>query len=99
MGSPDLLRDYMLRHPDMIEIATRITTEAEKLFPQDSHFSLEYFQDPDGEDEHLVFYIRQQKYDEDILEKIEMIWDAINQHLSRSTGWILVTTDFQPPGI
>jgi len=49
------------------------------------------------DDEYLTLYIRKLKYDPGIMEAIESVRAKYDEDLSHVPGWLLVTTDFQPP--
>ena len=94
---PQEVRKYLLAYPDITEIVPFICDEAKSLFRFQTHFTLEVFSDPECEDEYLALYIRQEDYDENIMDTIEDICKEYEDSLQDKSGWILVTTDFQPP--
>lgn len=94
---PDEARDYLLRHPDVMIILRRVCDAAWTRFGTNSQLSLEVYLDPEIEDEHLTLYVRQENYDEHILDMIENIWTLYEDDHMFMSGWLLVTTDFCPP--
>jgi len=94
---PAGVRDYLVRYPDLTSIllfVCKIARERVGVYPE---LSLEVYCDPEIEDEYLTLYIRQDYYDEDILDTIEDIRTQYEVNLTGKSGWLLVTTDFRPP--
>jgi len=91
------VREYLVRHPDMIEVAESLCAAASRRLREDCQVSLEVYHDPEIEDEYLTLYVRQQEYDEGLLTPIEELYQACEQQLIGRSGWLLVTTDFRPP--
>ena len=93
---PAEVRDYLLRYSDLTNIlpfVCKIARERVGIYPE---LSLEVYCDPEIEDEYLTLYVRQQDYDEDILDTIEDIRAQYEAKLAGKSGWLLVTTDFRP---
>jgi hypothetical protein len=94
---PAEVRDYLIRYPDLTNIlpfVCKIARERVGIYPE---LSLEVYYDPEIEDEYLTLYVRQEHYDEDILNIIEDICAQYEGKLVGKSGWFLVTTDFRPP--
>lgn len=94
---PTEVRYYLIRYPDLCNILPHICKIARDQFGIQTQLSLEIYSDPEIEDEYLTLYIRQQDYDQDILDKIEDIRAQYEAILSGKSGWFLLTTDFRPP--
>jgi hypothetical protein len=94
----DPVRDYLLRFSDLLPVVVRTCRAVSERFGKEAEISLEVYRDPEFDDEYLTLYVRQDPYDEDILETLDRIGEEERRALSGASGWLLVTTDFQPPG-
>ena len=94
---PSEVRDYLISYPDMTDLLLSACDLARQQFDSQVQLSLEVYHDPEIEDEYLTLYIRQQNYDEDILDTIEDICALYEGKLAGKSGWFLVTTDFRSP--
>lgn len=92
-----LIQDYFTEHPDIEEVVTLAAKSAREHFDENTEISLEMYYDVDSEDQYLTLYIRQDNYEEDIIEKIDQICESYESELRANSDWFLVTTDFQPP--
>jgi hypothetical protein len=95
---PAEVRDYLTRYPDVIASVRNASAVAVPAFAGKAVLSLELYVDPEIEDRYLTLYVRQNTYDQDIMERIERVWESYDCELDASSGWFLITTDFQPPG-
>ncbi len=94
---PTEVRDYLLRYPDMTELLLSVSELAWARFGTDAQLSAEVYHDPEIEDEYLTLYVRQDTYDDHVLDMIDEIRVRYESALIGKSGWLLVTTDFQPP--
>lgn len=94
---PAEVRNYLTRYPDMIDISTSVCKTISERFGIQARLFLEVYHDPEIEDEYLTLYVRQEHYDVNILDMIENISTKYDEELAGKSGWLLVTTDFQPP--
>ncbi|HEX9666759.1 MAG TPA: hypothetical protein VGA95_09430 [Thermodesulfobacteriota bacterium] len=92
---PSEVLDYLSRYPDIIGLLISVCELTVQRFDSQTRLSLELYRDPEIEDEYLTFYIRQQKYDENLMKRIEGIRANYEKMLVGMTGWLLVTTDFR----
>ena len=104
LGSPDVVlpereavREYFLRHPDMSGPVKHACTLSRERLGAGPQLSLEVYRDPEIEDEYLALFVRQEEYDEQVLDIIESISEQHREELAETSGWLLVTTDFCPP--
>lgn len=91
------VRDYLASHPNLggkIPAVYRWITDE---FPVDLNLSLEVYSDPEIEDEHLVLFIRQESYDQNILEKIDRVNNKVCDFIKDPSAVIHITTDFSDP--
>jgi hypothetical protein len=56
------------------------------------------YHDPEVEDHFLTLTVRSPCYDDTILGRLERLWQPDEALLAASSGYLLVTTDFRPPG-
>ncbi len=91
------VRRYVLGHTDMIDLLEPVCREVLDRFPRPSQVALELFEDPESDDQYLTLYVRQQQYDEDILDVLDEVSRQFDYILCDTSGWLLITTDFQDP--
>ena len=89
---PAQVRDYLLRYSDILDVLPSICQAVLDRFDADTCLSAEVYSD-----EYLTIYVRQTCYDENIMDIINSISEEYEEELSIGEGWLLVTTDFQPP--
>lgn len=94
---PATVRDYLLRYPDIADLLPSVSKVARDRLGMRTQLSLEVYRDPEIDDEYLTLYVRQDNYDEHILDLIESISAEYEDKLAGRSGWLLVTTDFRPP--
>ncbi len=94
---PAEVRDYLTHYPDVIAVAGKACEAASALFAGQAELSLELYVDPEIDDRYLTLYVRQNTYDPNIMEMIGRVQEGYDCELDASSGWFLVTTDFQPP--
>ncbi|SRR5712692_8949214 len=92
------VRDYLVAHPDVIDATVTICERAKFDFGGDTQVSLEVYSDPEIDDKHLVLYVRQFEYRPGLLDSLEKFTLRVSPFLTRTSGWLLVTTDYAPPG-
>jgi hypothetical protein len=97
ISEPSKVREYLIRHFDLTGILRSTCKLALDRLGMTSQLALEVYRDPEIDDSYLTLNIRQHHYTQDILKKIKGIRDEYDIDLANSSGWFLVTTDFQPP--
>lgn len=97
LPQPEPVRGYLLHHPEMVDLLPLVCKLARDRLGLHTELSLEVYHDPEIEDEYLMLYVRQRAYASDILDVIEDINAEYEAALTDKPGWLLVTTDFQPP--
>jgi len=95
--NPEEVCDYLSRYPDIIELVMLACEETRSRFLLSTQLSLELYRDPEIDDQYLTLYVRQNKYEENIMDKIEEIRLPYSDELADKTGYLLLTTDFQFP--
>lgn len=91
------VRDYLIKHNDMSKVVFDACVAARRHLDLRYQLSLELYRDPEEDNEHLVLYVRQEKYDENIMDTIDKINEEFEGDLDGKSGWFLVTTDFKRP--
>jgi hypothetical protein len=95
---PQRLKAYLSKFPNLIEILSPVCKlTREKFQPENTQLSLEVTKDFSEDTEYLILYVRQEQYDEQIMEKIDDVCSTYGEKLIGKHGWLLVTTDFCPP--
>lgn len=90
------VRNYLCRYPDVAPPLLDASDATHRRFPQ-ARLSVAVYNDAETEDTYLTLYARQEQYDEDIMHALNDIAAAYDEKLSRTSGWLLITTDFAPP--
>jgi hypothetical protein len=88
---------YLIRHHDLTDLVPVVVGAAWDRFGDRAQLSLEVYRDPEIEDEYLTLYVRQQRYDPEIMDRIKEAWLDYQDKLVGKSGWLLLTTDFCPP--
>ena len=97
MPQPGEVRDYLLRFFDIVDLLQPVCESAREKFGAGTQLSLEVYRDPEINDEYVTLYARQKNYDAKIMDTIEKISSEFDEKLTKSSGWLLLTTDFNPP--
>jgi hypothetical protein len=97
---PDLgeVKSYLQGHPDLAELLVPICRQIRDVLGHQAELSLEVYRDPECSDHYLTLFVRQRVYEPDLLARIEQVSSRFEEQLSERSGWLLVTTDFRPPG-
>ena len=88
---------YLAKYPDVRRPLMEVWRAALEEFRTGAVISIEVFSEPDEDDEYLSLYVRQEEYQDDILDRIDAIRAQMRGSLAADTGRVLLTTDFQPP--
>jgi hypothetical protein len=88
---------YLSLHPKLISILIPICESTRQVFCSNTELSLELYSDPEIKDQYLTLYIRQSSYEKDVLDKINCLNEQCEKELSEVEGYLLITTDYQPP--
>jgi len=93
--SPEEVRQYLIRYSDVAPIAVELLQAARNVFGPDAEIALELYRDAEIDDEYLRVLVRLRQYREDFLQRLQSISDAHDAKLSKLSGYISVTTDYQ----
>lgn len=92
------VKNYLYNFPELIEILPLVCKLTKDKFPSDkAQLSLELDSDIEGQDEQLVLFVRQDHYQENILEIIDEIRSKYSDILAGKKAWFIVMTDFASP--
>jgi hypothetical protein len=94
---PNKTRRYLVSNPDMLALLIPVCDKVKHSFSPSSSMSLELYEDPDENDRYLTLIVRQLEYQNNILDELKQIALGFGEEMSRLHGWLLLTTDFQPP--
>ncbi len=90
------VKEYLYQHPSLVDVVSIACHSATQKF-NNSELTLELYHDPENNDEFLVLFVRQPEYQENIFGSIESIRNDYQDRLVNSSGYFLLTTDFQKP--
>ena len=94
---PAAVKDYLLRYPDIGRVLPSLCKITSERFEMPAQLSLEVYEDSEIDDEDLTLYVRQEDYDDQIMDIIEEIRTEYYKLLTGKSGWLHLTTDFRPP--
>ena len=97
VGRQSELTDYLKEYPDLTQVIQLACEKAREEFVIPDQLSLEIFFDPESDDKYPTLYVRQEVYNEDIMDRIEKVSETFESFLEKSESWFLVTTDFANP--
>lgn len=95
--APHEIHRYLMAHHDLVDLVSLAVGAALKRFRDKAELSLELYRDPEIDDEYLTIYVRQDSYDDKVMDTIKEVWREYQSDLADKSGWLLVTTDFGPP--
>jgi hypothetical protein len=78
-------------------IITKIIKLKRVEFGDSAQLSLQINRDPEIDNEFLKFYIRQNEYSTDFMDKIDRLQEKYFEDLHKYDIWLLVSTDFKSP--
>jgi len=90
------IRDYLIEFPDIIDIIPKAVNSAKKYFPN-AQIVLDFYIDPEIDDEYPIIYVRAEDYDDKFMELLNKAEEDFMEDLIGKKGWILLTTDFGKP--
>ncbi len=94
--NPQDVECYLGEHSALQLLLPRICEQVRAEFGHDAELSLELYRDPEIDDRYLTLYVRQDRYDANIIERLDQFGEQFADELERCTGDILLTTDFRP---
>jgi len=93
----DEIINFLSENNDIIVPVLHGCMLAVNNFDSDTQLSLELYSDPEYGDESLRLYVRQENYENEIMDKIDQIYNSYHKDLIGLSAEFFVTTDFQLP--
>lgn len=91
------VQQYLERNPDLAAVLPAICEQARQEFARPDELAIELYRDPEIKDEYLTLYVRQPRYEADLMARIERLSDALGEQTASASGYLLLTTDFSAP--
>jgi hypothetical protein len=91
--------DYFRSHRRLARALGNLCAQVRGEFGPATELSLEMYQDPETGERYPTLYVRQKKYQADLMERIEEVSDLIRPLWEKTSGYFLLTTDFRKPGM
>lgn len=88
---------YLSEHMELRSVVPQVCQRVRDEFGQDAELSLELYRDPEIADQYLTLEVRQERYDSNIIDRLDQISGEFADELEPCSGQILLTTDFGPP--
>ncbi|MHC1689058.1 MAG: hypothetical protein AB9879_15350 [Methanothrix sp.] len=88
---------YLKQYPELSELLNKTSKASRQTFGSGAQLSLEIYHDIETNDEYLTLYVRQNKYDPEIMKKIKQIRRTYRSLAKDTKGRFLLTTDFRSP--
>lgn len=88
---------YLLRHVELARLLPDICAVVRRELGPEVELSLELYTDLEVDDHYLTLYVRKEKYERDILERLQAVSDRFNHRLQEVSGYFLLATDFSRP--
>lgn len=88
---------YLSLYPKLISILSPVCETAKQVLDPSTELSLEIYFDPEIKEQYLTLYARQSSYEKNLLDKINSLNEQYEKELSDVEGYLLITTDYQPP--
>jgi hypothetical protein len=91
------VEEYIAGHPDLAPLLEGICVRLRDAFGHRTELSLEFYKDPEQQDQYPILYVRQPTYEAGILNQIESVVEPFMPQLEDASGHLLITTDFRRP--
>jgi hypothetical protein len=91
------VQGYLERYPDLATVLPALCEQARREFKPSDELAIELYGDPEIKDDYLTLYIRQTRYEADIMARIERLSDTFSDRLEHASGYLLLTSDFSSP--
>ncbi|NLB01170.1 MAG: hypothetical protein GX837_09490 [Methanomicrobiales archaeon] len=89
--------DYLIQNPGLYDVVMHACSMTAEEFGSTSQIALDVFHDPESNDRYLTLYVRQERYEDDIITRMDRICNRYEPALMDLSGWLLLTTDYKPP--
>ena len=88
------VKAYLATHLDLARLLPNIVARVRRDLEPQVELSLEVYKDPEVDDRYLALYVRKERYESDILERLQSVSQHFNRRLEEVPGYFLLTTDF-----
>lgn len=89
--------DYLVQNPGLYDVVMYACSMTAEEFGSTSEITLDIFHDSESGDRYLTLYVRQERYEDDIIAKMDRICDRYEPALKGLSSWLLLTTDYKSP--
>jgi hypothetical protein len=90
--------EYLIEFPQLGEHLPEICRHVRRARGPAAELSLELYRDPEIDYRYLALFVREEQYQADIMDTIHALSKPFDDALEKLPGYLLVTTDFCPPG-
>ncbi len=94
---PDAVQNYLRGHRNLGRVLPTVCGAVRKHFGADAELALEVYRDPEIDDEYLALIVRRADSGPDFMGEIEAVGQLLHRKLRRTSGHLLITTDFRAP--
>jgi len=91
------VRAYFFEFPDVLGVLLDAVRAARAHLPE-AELHLDVYHDPEIDDRFLVLCARLQRYEGDVMRRIEAAESEFLPLLTDKRGWVQLTTDFKADG-
>jgi hypothetical protein len=91
------VESYLDTHADLAGLLETACMMLRNNFGADAELALGVYRDPEQQDEYLGLYLRLDRYERGILDRIMSVIEPLQAQLDSASGHLLVTTDFRQP--
>ena len=88
---------YLAVHRQLARLLPKIAAQVRKELGPQVELSLEIYEDPEMDDRYMTLYVRKEKYESDILDRLQAVSEGFNPRLEKVPGYLLLATDFSRP--
>ncbi|WP_373839343.1 hypothetical protein [Methanospirillum sp.] len=94
---PESVVAYLQKHYDLIDTLWKVAKFTSDTYQSPNEISIEIRYGDDSSDIILAVFVRMIEYPENIFDELDIVCEKFESDLITSEGFILLTTDFQPP--
>jgi hypothetical protein len=91
------VKGYLDSHRKLATILPAICERTRREFGKEAELTLRVYHDPEIDDHYLSLYVRLPVYDDTTMERLDGVTQDFDDELCRTSGYLLLTTDFRPP--
>jgi len=95
--NPNEIRNYLFNNLGVEDLIVSICKATMEEFKDRAKLYLEMYKDHELNEQYLTLYVRQEHYDDNIIDVIESISEQYENEINEQSIWFLITTDFSSP--